>query len=93
MSYLAMNARRALEGRLEVHFTDGTTFTGVVHREAERVFLCWVNHGGVPNEHLIRPVNQENLQGWIRELGSVFSKSVRTYNFTPRRMMRIGDGQ
>ena len=73
-----------LEGLLEVRFSDRTDLTASVYRVGRELSLCWTSIGDVTCEHQVKPQNQDNVGGWVREVSGLFSKQVRTYDFIPR---------
>ena len=73
-----------LEGLLEIRFSDRTDLTASVYRFGQELSLCWTSVGDITCEHQVRPRNQENIGGWVREVSDLFSKQVRTYDFIPR---------
>lgn len=72
-------------GRLDVTFSDGTSFAVSVYREEGHVFLSWSGRGEVPYEQLVRGEHEGDPMGWARELSQALNKRVRSYNLTPHR--------
>ena len=74
-----------LLGTFDVVFDDGSGLAISVYREGRRVRFQWPNQGGIPNEHMVRVVNEGDVKGWVKELGYAFQKRIKTYSFSPAR--------
>ena len=78
-----MSQAQKLEGLLEVRFNDRTDLTASVYRGGDGFSLCWTSNGDITCEHQVCRRNEGSIGGWIREVSHLFSKQVRTYDFTP----------
>ena len=74
-----------LLGTFDVVFDDGSKRVVSVYRDEQRVRFQWPDHGGIPNEHMVRVANEGDMEGWVRELGYAFQKQIKTYSFNPAR--------
>ena len=74
------------EGILEIRFSDRTDLTASVYRFGPELSLCWTSSGDVTCEHQVRPRNQENVGGWVREVSDLFSKQVPNLRLHARKM-------
>ena len=69
-----------LLGTFDVVFDDGSGLAISVYREERRVRFQWPNQGGIPNEHMVRVVNEgrRSAARWRRKRSNRRSGSAKS---------------